>query len=412
MEAGQRVFVHVGAPKTGTTYIQSVLFHHRHQLRDHGLSYPANRYDDHFFAAVDLQDLDFSGEHRPGAAGTWGQVAAAVRDWPGTSVISHDVFAGASEDHVRAAVASLAPAVVHVVFTARDLARQLPSHWQEDVKHGQTATFADWYAGVERHDQGDWQLRWFWRVEDIPDVLARWGSCVPPERVHLVPVPQHGSNPEALWRRFASVIGLSPDAVDTSVVHHPNTALGVAEVELVRRVNCRRGSDLTQAEYEHAVKGLLAHDLLAGRGGSRRFGLPDRLFDDVLARSRTWVQRLDEAGYHVVGDLGELLPVRPAAPVADPDSATDAEVAQVAVFAVHALTVRAHADGTRLGTAVAEAEALRARVEELEQVVREHRELPHWERVKRTVVEIGGTSPAVGKGLDVYRRARRRTTNR
>ncbi len=408
MAAGQRVFIHVGAPKTGTTYLQSVLFHYRDELLKRGVCYPADRYDEHFFAAVDLQDLDFSGEHRPAAAGTWEQVAARVRDWPGTSVISHDVFAGASEDHVRAAVASLAPAAVHVVFTARDLARQLPSHWQEDVKHGQTASFADWYAGVERHDQHDWQLRWFWQVEDIPDVLARWGSCVPPERVHLVTVPQAGGRPEELWRRFASVIGLAADAVDASAVHQPNTALGVAEVELVRRLNHRRGGELTQADYEHAVKGLLAHETLAQRSGSRRFGLPERLYDDVIARSRTWVAQLAAADYHVVGDLDELVPVRPSAPEADPDSATDAELVEVAVFALHALTLRADADAHQLAAATQAAEALRMRVDELEHVVREHQALPPWERVKRTLVEIGATRPTVGRGLSLYRRARRR----
>lgn len=406
MEPGQRVFVHVGAPKTGTTFVQSVLFHYRDELLGQGLCYPAQRYDDHFFAAVDLQDLDFSGEHRPEATGSWDQVAARVRDWPGTSVISHDVFAGASEDHVRAAVASLAPATVHIVFTARDLARQLPSHWQEDVKHGQTATFADWCAGVARHDQSDWQLRWFWRVEDIPDVLRRWGSCVPRENVHLVTVPQRGSRTDELWQRFASVIGLAADAVDASVVHDPNTALGVAEVELVRRLNGRPRDDLTQVEYEHAVKGLLAHETLAGRSGSRRFGLPDRLYDEVIARSLTWVEDLAAADYHVVGDLAELVPVRPAKPAVDPDSATDAELTDAAVFALHTLTLRAHTESHRLAVGTAEADALSARVEELEQVVREHRELPHWERVKRTVVEIGATSPAAGRVLGLYRRVR------
>lgn len=406
MESGQRVFVHVGAPKTGTTFVQSVLFHYRDELREYGVRYPADRYDEHFFAAVDLQHLDFSGEHRPMAAGTWDQVATRVRDWPGTSVISHDVFAGAEEQHVRAAVASLAPAVVHVVFTARDLARQLPSHWQEDVKHGQTATFADWYAGVERHDQSDWQLRWFWRVEDIPDVLRRWGSCVPPHNVHLVTVPQHGGRPDELWQRFASVIGLPADAFDTSVVHQPNTALGVAEVELLRRLNGQRHSDLSQVEHEHAVKGLLAHEVLARRSGSRRFGLPERVYDDVIARSRTWVEQLAEAGYHVVGDLNELVPMRPSTPASDPDSATEAELAEAAVFALHTLTLRARAEGHQLAELSQEAQLLRSRIDELEQVVREHRELPHWERMKRTVVEVGATSAVVGRALSLYRRAR------
>jgi hypothetical protein len=404
----QRVFLHVGAPKTGTTFLQTVLYDYRDELREHGVLYPARWYDDHFFAAVDLQDLDFSGERRAEADGRWPVVAERVRNWPATSVISHDVFAGASVEHVATAVADLAPAQVHIVFTARDLARQLPSHWQEDVKHGQTASFAEWYAAVLRHDASDWQLRWFWRVEDIPDVLRRWSGDIPSDRVHVVTVPQDGGPSDVLWRRFASVIGLDPDAVDTSVITPPNTGLGVAEIELVRRINDRRDSALSQAEYERAVKGLLAHDTLARRTATRRFGLPKRLFDDVVELSRQWVEQLREAGYDVVGDLADLIPAGPADETADPDSATDAEIVDAAVFALRELVARAHADGKRLGELTGEVDRLRAEVGALEAVVREHRDLPHWERVKRTVVEIGHTSPNVGRALDVYRRARRR----
>jgi len=407
-ESEQCVFLHVGAPKTGTTFIQTALFDYRDALRERGVSYPADRWDEHFFAAVDLQHLDFSGEHRPEAAGAWGRVAERVRSWPGTSIISHDVFAGADEEQARAAVAALAPAQVHIVFTARDLARQLPSHWQEDVKHGQTASFADWYAAIERHDDSDWQLRWFWRVEDIPDVLRRWGAGVPPERIHLVTVPQTDRRSDLLWRRFASVTGIAAEVVDHARVPHPNTALGVAEVELVRRLNRCREAGLTQAEYERAVKGLLVHETLAGDPGARRFGLPQDLYPGVVARSQEWVQVLAAAGYDVVGDLTDLVPVVPERPAADPDSATDAEVAEVAARALYRLSLRAYAEREHLADSSREVDRLRAEVSQLAEQVREHRELPHWERVKRTVVEIGRSSPAVGGALRVYRRARRR----
>ena len=165
---------------------------------------------------------------------------------------------------------------------------------------------------------------------------------------------------------------------------------------------------MTQAEYERAVKGLLAHETLAVRSTTRRFGLPERLFDDVVALSREWVTQLRGAGYDVIGDLEDLVPVSPGQAAADPDSATDAEVADAAVFALRELVVRAHVDGRRLGEVTHDAERLRAEVAALEAVVREHRELPHWERVKRTVVEIGRTNPAVGRALGTYRRARRR----
>ena len=41
--ADRVVYLHVGAPKTGTTYLQAMLHAHRDQLRTDGCLYPASR---------------------------------------------------------------------------------------------------------------------------------------------------------------------------------------------------------------------------------------------------------------------------------------------------------------------------------------------------------------------------------
>jgi len=407
--AEQRVFLHVGAPKTGTTFLQTVLFHHRDALRDLGLLYPAAEYDDHFFAAVDVQDLDFSGERRPEAQGRWEQVAAQVRAWPGTSVISHDVLAGATPEQARRAIESLAPAEVHIVCTARDLVHQLPSHWQEDVKHGQAADFDTWYASIMRRDDSEWQFRWFWRAEDIPDMLRRWAATLPPEQVHVVTVPRPGARPGVLWRRFAGVIGIRADSVDLRPVHHQNKGLGLAEVELIRQVNAAHAHAWSPRRYERDVKGVLAHEVLANSTRGPRPRLPERLLDEVADLARGWAKDLEESGYDIVGDLSELLPAtRSAAASADAgsDDVTPEDVNEVAATAVFALLSRLaecraaqQAEAARLGGELAAAHA----------VIDEHRGLPPIERIKRTVVEIGRSNRLVGAALGVYRKARRRS---
>ena len=65
-------------------------------------------------------------------AGSWAALCGRAREHPGTTVISHEVLAGATTDQVRAAIAPLAGLEVHVVVTARDLGRQAPAHWQEE----------------------------------------------------------------------------------------------------------------------------------------------------------------------------------------------------------------------------------------------------------------------------------------
>ena len=75
----KKVYLHVGTPKTGTSYLQHVLFHNRRLLRLKGISYPADRFDAHFLAALDLMRMPWGGLEAQ-AIGSWDRLAADVRD--------------------------------------------------------------------------------------------------------------------------------------------------------------------------------------------------------------------------------------------------------------------------------------------------------------------------------------------
>ncbi len=177
-----RVVLHVGAPMAGTTYLRETLTRNRRRLTRFGVLYPAGLGGEtaHRDAVLDVLDLSAPGEHV--TSGAWDRLAQAARDWRrGTVVISHELLADADEDQVARIVGSFGSAQVHVVYVARDLARQLPLAWQEWVRNGGTATFAGYLDRVARHD--DHRLaRVFWRSHDVAGVLARWGTCVAPER--------------------------------------------------------------------------------------------------------------------------------------------------------------------------------------------------------------------------------------
>ena len=70
----KRVLVHVGTPKTGTSFVQDLLFQQRDALAEQGVLYPADRFDAHFLAALDLMELRWGGlEHQ--AVGAWDRLA-------------------------------------------------------------------------------------------------------------------------------------------------------------------------------------------------------------------------------------------------------------------------------------------------------------------------------------------------
>ncbi len=51
----QRDFLHIGPPKTGTTYVQSILFGNRRELRQAGVLLPGRATAKHFGAVGDLR---------------------------------------------------------------------------------------------------------------------------------------------------------------------------------------------------------------------------------------------------------------------------------------------------------------------------------------------------------------------
>src|SRR4029079_18926194 len=133
----KRVLLHVGTPKTGTSYLQDVLYRNRLTLAAAGIHYPAHRFDAHFLAALDLMRLPWGGLEAE-AVGAWDKLAHRVRDYRGTSIISHEILATASRAQAGRALESLGHGQgteVHLVLSVRDLVRQIPAEWQENVKH-------------------------------------------------------------------------------------------------------------------------------------------------------------------------------------------------------------------------------------------------------------------------------------
>ena len=307
-----RVFIHVGSPKTGTTFLQDVLWSQREAAGEQGLLLPGERFNDHFLATLDVRGLAEDPVYPERARGMWDRLAAEALAWDGNVLISHELFAGATAEQAERAVATLAGgAEVHVVVTARDHIRQISAEWQEHVKHRSAATFEKFVRDV-RKDHA--RTSWFWQVQDYAGVLARWGADLPAEQVHVVTVPPAGSDPTILWDRFARLIGVDPAAFDTEL-ERSNSSLGVEQAELLRRVNMELGERLPlPGPYPLVVKNVLAHRILEARDGTRlALGAEDRKF--AADESRAIAHRLGEMRVDVVGDLADLIPG-----VAAPDS--------------------------------------------------------------------------------------------
>lgn len=300
----ERFFLHVGSPKTGTTFLQQVLWAQRSLAEQQGLRLPLGSFNDHYLASVDARGLADEPRYPRRVVGIWDRLVADAAGWPGDVLVSHELFAATSAERVRDVLAPLDGVDVHVVLTARDYVRQIPAEWQEHLKHRASLTFADFAEALQAHAPAS---SWFWNVQDYADICRRWATVVAPDHIHVVTVPAQGADTAVLWERFAGVVGLDPAPFDLSLTRS-NASLRAEQAEVLRRVNARLGDRLPlPGPYPGTVKEVFAQGVLANRPGTSVGLLADgRSF--AVAQGRRQADELERLGVHVVGDLGELSP--------------------------------------------------------------------------------------------------------
>lgn len=338
--APRRVVLHVGVPKSGTTFLQRALWLNREALEQAGFRCPGRNQQEMFHAAVELRGSHRAWGFRPEELqGTWRRLCAEARAYAGTTVMSHEILATATEEQVSAALTDLEGTDLHLVVTARDLARQLVSGWQERIKNGNTSTFEDFRQTVERRIPGRDFEGLFWRSQDIPGILERWGAHLPADKVHVVVAPRAGADPEELWRRFGDAVGFDPAGLDpTPAPGTANPSLGVTQIAILRQVNEALAGRIVQPAYARVVKRYFGQNVLP-RHSSPRPSCPADLVAPLRELSEEWIREIERRGYAVHGDLADLLPQDPPGDVSSPDDVDPRDQADISAAVIADLLV-------------------------------------------------------------------------
>ena len=323
-----RVYIHIGAPKTGTTFLQTAMWRNRSQLRTQGFLYPGRKRIDHYRASQVVRGA--SGTKLGDGADAWDRILAELSEWPGTGLVSHEFFSMATTEQARAAVAALAPAEVHVVLTARDYVRQFPAMWQESLKMNADESFDEF---IKKALAFELPGAWGWNTQDLPAVLARWSGAVSAARVHVITVPPPAAPRPLLWQRWCEVLGLDDTGFDMDL-GVGNESLGAAQAALLRRIKPHLSDSLQDGASRHRwVRQYFGHEVLVPQEGER-FGLRP---DDAAALrelSMAAAESIGRAGYPVTGDLADLVPAKDQPQRPHPDDVTEAEMLDVAARAI------------------------------------------------------------------------------
>ncbi len=338
----RRVYLHLGLQKTGTSYLQGVLWENATRLADQGLDLlPATRRE--AFELMLVVRERYNADRDPAsAAGALDRFSAALDTARGTrALVSQESLAAVHPGQARRLLEACSDREVHVVLTVRDLARQLPSSWQQELKSGKSEGYADYLRRLRDYQERG-LTRHPWIQLDPVRVLSRWQDLLPPEQIHVVTVPPRGSRTDLLLARFCSVLDVDPGSLEPHV-QASNTSLGMAQTELLRRVNGELSDDHRRRQvYGDVGKRFFASQVLGGQRGERIL-VPAELREWCLSVAEQQVTEIAEAGYDIVGTLQDLRCSESA--FAAEDTGPDEEaVARAAVEALGTvLTLRAEA---------------------------------------------------------------------
>ena len=259
----ERVVLHIGAMKSGTSFIQNVLNKNREVLQEHGLRFACDRWKQQVSAVHDLIDHGTNDQPPFAPDGPWNELVDDIAAWPGTAIVSMEFLAPRQRPKIEIVKDAFKGSDLQVVLTARDLARSLPAMWMETMQNRGVRTWEEFLDSV-REDEGK-PGQWFWRNQRISGISERWSEAVGRDHFTLVTVPPKGAPPSTLWDRFASVAGIPEGICDLEVRSNPG--IDAASAMVLRAVNERLEAEgYNRQDYERVVKGVLAKQGLVQRG--------------------------------------------------------------------------------------------------------------------------------------------------
>lgn len=305
MTGARPLYIHIGLQKTGTSYLQSIFWASSHAVHDQGVAMVPGSKRETFHLMLQVRGRYNPRLDPPEVATALERLREQLRACSGTAaLITEESLAPARVDQIETLLEAAADREVHVVVTARDIGRQVPSAWQQHLKSGGSTTVEAYLNAII--DGQSRPARQFWANQNLLDVLGRWQrGGVAADRIHVVTVPPAGSPKNLLLDRFCGVLDIDPRSLSTDA-YRGNDSLGRAQAELLRKVNAELPRELRRRQtYGDVGKRFFAIGVLGEQAGER-FLLPGSYQRWCDEQAEAVVSGLQEGGFRISGDLDDL----------------------------------------------------------------------------------------------------------
>lgn len=319
--------LHIGVHKTGTTAVQSALAARRGDLHALHVDYPGTLMAHRTVASSAMgRPLGFRTDGaRPPRRGLWERTLREADAFPGTTLISSEFFAEADDETCQRMVAEAGPDRLRVVVTLRNLAKILPSAWQQNLKSGFRTPYEDWLRFILLDEEGS-KGTTFWRRHRHDLVVRRWAAAAGADHVTVVVVDDRDR--DGIYRSFEQLLGLPNGFLSPSEGTSANRSFTAAEAEFFRRLNLAVADAGGWSRFRNAAHDGLEKSLVEGRAADpseARLQTPQWALDRAADLADTFVAAIRDSGVHVIGDL-EVLAERLTGPESAPQVPDDVPI--------------------------------------------------------------------------------------
>ncbi len=217
--------VHVGPPKTGTTYLQSSFHAKRAELLSGGVYYmPEMETNEDEIAHHGLINL-LRGENSAPVECMFERLNS--RDYRRV-LISNEGFPSLSDRELEYFRRLIAPATAEIVFYCRRWSDWLPSSWQQHIKTGGVETFPEFYSKFIEVAPSHYAINY-------SRILSRYASIFGKENIRLVPYSNILDKKGDIFEVFCTeILQLPMQSPGHQIV---NRSGSIFEIELNRIMN-------------------------------------------------------------------------------------------------------------------------------------------------------------------------------
>jgi len=301
-----RVVLHAGFHKSGTTALQHAFDANRRSLGKQGITYPPSPGKAHHRAAWGLIERVWGWKGNGGKlipVKSWNALVRNVKKNSGTVLISSEFFAEAKDHHVAKARKDLSSLPVTIVFTVRPFAKILASSYQQFLKFGVKVRYEEWLEHVFTKREESTITPTFWNRVQLDEIVERWGKYFGPENVIVILADE--SKPEFIFREFERILAIPQGSLPIPEIGG-NRSMTLEETELLYQINTIYDRSGGWEQYRALIRdGYVRYlaDHTKAELDAERLRTPEWAVDEAREINHRQFRELKEMRTDIRGDL-------------------------------------------------------------------------------------------------------------